>query len=189
MAKSGELKSGKVRLFSEEVLATTNTHDGSKSDSTRHQSGTVSFRYTSAGQNNENQTINGRIPDYSSSLPVELDIFNHLPQLVYGFREAKDFLNDLRAVIVRSYLQSELENLVLSKLTVSEYSDTGVVIDWIFNYFQMYFTFDKKNGSYWGTVMADNEEGEFCNSVIKIRSEKRMEQAQAVLATAVMLIR
>ena len=127
--------------------------------------------------------------EYNTSIPARLDIFCNLPDYVFDVIDAQAFLNDLKRAILQWYQESKLDDITLSKLLVDEHSDTGIVIDWIFSYFQVYFSFDKNDGDYYGIIMADHENGEFSNTVIKIRPEKRMTQIQNILNTVVLLLR
>ncbi|MCD7771563.1 MAG: hypothetical protein LUH23_05705 [Oscillospiraceae bacterium] len=189
MPKTGQTYCGTSFCGSDDVLPASSTQDDLMPAIKNYTKKIVESTYTSLSYGKVADTVNGLIPEYSPSLPAELDIFCKLPRAVYENSEVGSFLSALKTVMIHAYRQSKLENLILSKLIVSECSETEVVIDWVFNYFQMYFSFSKKDGNYWGMVMVNNEEGEFGNSVIKIRPEKLTEQANLILNTAVMLIR
>lgn len=106
------------------------------------------------------ETIGGNFNVFfTPNLPSDLDIFDELPSYVYDYDDAKTFLNILRNVL----LAQNLQDVTLSKLYVSEHSDSGVVLDWIYNYFRIYFSFDAKEGNFYGIISNNPEEGSFSN--------------------------
>lgn len=103
---------------------------------------------------------------FTPNLPYDLDVFDELPSYVYDYNDVKIFLNILRNVL----LAQNLQDITLSKLYVSEHSASGVVLDWIYNYFRIYFSFDSKEGNFYGIISNNPEEGSFSNDFRKMDS-------------------
>lgn len=82
----------------------------------------------------------------TESLNGDLDIFTDLPESVYKEKDVALFLDALRGVIA----EENPQNVTLSKLIVTEKTDSGCTLDWIYNYFRLYFSFDKNDGDYFG---------------------------------------
>ncbi len=81
--------------------------------------------------------------DYSGRiLPAELDIFSELPQYVYENEDANLFLNALRKKIFQ-FDRTEFSGITLSKLSVTEHTSRTIILEWIYNYFRVFFGFDK----------------------------------------------
>lgn len=105
------------------------------------------------------------IIDYSSRvLPVELDIFSDLPKSVYENEDVHQFLLSLRKKIIQCD-KSVFSGIALSKLNVAEHTDRTIILEWIFNYFRVYFGFDKHDGDFYGKVMNNPDRGEFYNDM------------------------
>lgn len=96
---------------------------------------------------------------FPANLPTDIDIFKNLPNSIYKNNTVRNFLNSLRKVLLNTYL----ENITFSKLVVSEVSNTGVVLDWIYNYFRIYFSFDTIEGNFYGYVSYNKERGYYEN--------------------------
>ena len=119
-------------------------------------------------------------------LSPEIDIFTALPAEIYDNDNAKSFLNEIRRCLL-NWDQDELRGITLPKLRVTEFTEDTTVIEWIFNYFRLYFSFDKKEGDFYGEVMGDPENGRFHNEVRKMELEEYPRVAEAEVAYAVMM--
>lgn len=119
-------------------------------------------------------------------LSPEIDIFTGLPTSVYGNDRAKAFLNELRRCLL-NWDQDELRGITLPKLRVTEFTEVTLVIEWIFSYFRLYFSFDQKEGDFYGEVMSDIENGKFHNEFRKMEMEEYPRIAEAEVAYAVMM--
>lgn len=65
----------------------------------------------------------------TESLNGDLDIFTDLPESVYKEKDVALFLDALRGVIA----EENPQNVTLSKLIVTEKTDSGCTLDWIYN--------------------------------------------------------
>ena len=119
-------------------------------------------------------------------LSPEIDIFAALPESVYGNDRVKVFLNEMRSCLL-NWDKDELRGITLPKLRVTEFTDVTIVIEWIFNYFRLYFSFDQKEGDFYGEVMSDVENGKFHNEFRKMEIEEFPSIAEAEVAYAVMM--
>ena len=119
-------------------------------------------------------------------LSPEIDIFTALPANVYENDRVKAFLNEMRICLL-NWDQDELRGITLPKLRVTEFTDVTIVIEWIFNYFRLYFSFDQKEGDFYGEVMSDVENGKFHNEFRKMEIEEFQRIAEAEVAYAVMM--
>ena len=119
-------------------------------------------------------------------LPPETDIFTALPASVYRNDRAKAFLNEMRTCLL-NWDKNELGGITLPKLRMTEFTDVTIVIEWIFNYFRLYFSFDQKEGDFYGEVMHDTENGKFYNEFQKMEIEEFPSIAEAEVAYAVMM--
>lgn len=121
---------------------------------------------------------------FMPTLSIDVDIFNELPKYVYDNKDLKNFLNVLRKVL----LSTNLEGITLSKLCVSEKTESGIVLDWIFNYFRVYFSFDLKDGNFFGIVSSNPEKGSFFNEFEMIDSKRYEEQAENIVDHVIKMI-
>lgn len=112
-------------------------------------------------QYSNDETVN--LNNIYKVLSPEIDIFSELPNYVYKNTHVKDFLNEMKLSLLEID-RSVLDNVTLSKLCLTEYSDMTIVIEWIFNYFRIYFSFDSNEGDYYGEVKSDVENGRFHNT-------------------------
>lgn len=92
-------------------------------------------------------------------LPSDLDIFVDLPKEVFSNTKASFFLSVLRNVL----LTTDLEGVTLSKLHVSEMTEDTLMIEWIFNYFRTYFSFEKDDQDSYGMIENNPETKSFSN--------------------------
>ena len=132
-------------------------------------------------------TYGGRsMISFGKILPPELDIFSELPEEVYHNDHARQFLASLRNQILL-FDREEISNANLSKLYVSQYDADSVVIEWIFNYFRLFFGFDNKEGDYYGQIMTDTVRNRFSNDMSKMEPKDFDLVAEAELFYAVMM--
>lgn len=103
----------------------------------------------------------------SKVVSPEIDIFSELPKSTFDNTHARKFLNELKRSLV-NVEKADLAGITLSKLLVTENSEMTLVIEWIYNYFRVYFSFDKKEGDYYGEVANNPEEGKFINTFNKM---------------------
>lgn len=113
-----------------------------------------------------NYSINlsfGKNTEYGSSirkaLPSDLDVFSELPKQVYENDDVSAFLNALS----HSISKVDERDITFSKLIPSELSDSNITLEWIFNYFRRYFSFDKETGNQFGIVGFDESKTKFFN--------------------------
>ena len=95
-------------------------------------------------------------------------------------------MDDLRACI-QNHDPEDLRRITLPKLRVTELTDITIVIEWIFNYFRLYFTFDKNEGCFYGVVKNDIEHNEFLNEFKKMEKENFSIVAEAELEYAILM--
>lgn len=118
------------------------------------------------------------------TLSEDVDIFNQLPTFVYENKDAKEFLATLRNAL----LSVDLSGITLSKLCVSEHTESGVVIDWIYNYFRIFFSFDKEDGNFYGVISSNPEEKSFSNDFRAMNSNQYEVIAQKTINYVIQMI-
>lgn len=119
-------------------------------------------------------------------LSPEIDIFSALPQFVLENEHARLFLDEMKQALLK--LDSAiLEGVTLSKLRVTEYTEMTLVLEWIFNHFRIYFSFDKQEGDFFGEVSSDPEHGKFHNDFNKMEVSEYARVAEAEVKYAVMM--
>lgn len=119
-------------------------------------------------------------------LNPEIDVFTALPTDIYKNDRTRAFLDELRKCLL-SWDEEDLQGIILPKLRVTEYTETTIVLEWIFNYFRLYFSFDKKEGDFYGEIMSDIENGKFHNCFQKMEMKDYPYIAEAEIAYAVMM--
>lgn len=88
---------------------------------------------------------------------------------------------DLIQNLIAALKMRGTQNLVFPKLEIAEKSDNFFEIDWIFNYFRVYFCFDSQNGDSYGMVEADYENKIFSTSFKPMLTSKYNEIADEVV--------
>lgn len=101
-------------------------------------------------------------------LSLDTDIFSGLPEFVFENKKVDRFLNVLKNVIA----MSDLEGVTLSKLHLSEYNEATISIEWIFNYFRAYFSFESDDEDSYGMIENNKENQEFSNYFRKLKPEE-----------------
>lgn len=132
----------------------------------------------------EDTSIYSTSKTFSPSLPADVDIFTDLPNYVYKNEDAKEFLNILREALVNS----DLDGVTLSKLCVSECTDSGIVLDWIYNYFRIFFSFDAKDGNFYGVISSNPEEGIYSNDFCLMKEKQYTSVAKRLVEYVVRMI-
>lgn len=111
-------------------------------------------------------------------LPADIDIFSELPSEVFVLPEVGEMLSALKQVL------SELptDGVTLSKLRISEYTAESLVLDWIFNYFRVYFSFDFNGDDSFGMIANNPVEDSFFTSCKRIKESQYSTVASEVIA-------
>ena len=134
----------------------------------------------------EGNTVAGKMQVlFEPNLSTDVDIFSELPDCVYENEDAHNFLRSFRKVLLRT----KLEGVTLSKLCVSEQSESGLVIDWIFNYFRVYFSFDSEEGNFYGIISSNPEEGSYSNEFRVMDAKQYETLAKVIIDYVIMMIR
>ena len=120
----------------------------------------------------------------TESLNGDLDIFTDLPESVYKEKDVALFLDALRGVIA----EENPQNVTLSKLIVTEKTDSGCTLDWIYNYFRLYFSFDKNDGDYFGFMSHDTEKELYKNEFKDMKPQDFKNVAKAMLDYVLVMI-
>lgn len=116
--------------------------------------------------------------NFDATLPNDIDIFSELPEYVYANSDAKKFLIIMRKIL----LSYNISGITLSKLCISDHSDSGIVIDWIYNYFRVYFSFDSQNGNFYGLISNNPEKKSFFNEFKVMNSNEYETIARTVIS-------
>lgn len=95
----------------------------------------------------------------SSPLPMDLDIFDiALDKRIQTKQRAKDFLERLKLYIQQKNVMTSLENVHFNKLSIEDQNNEGeLMVDWIYNYFRVFYSFDDKEGDMYGMIVNDTE--------------------------------
>lgn len=120
---------------------------------------------------------------YTRKLSLDTDIFSGLPEFVFENKKVERFLNVLKNVIATS----DLEGVTLSKLHLSEYNEATISIEWIFNYFRAYFSFESNDEDSYGMIENNRENQEFSNYFRKLKPEEYELVAKSVLDYIIMM--
>ena len=98
---------------------------------------------------------------YEPPLSSDLDIFENLKDVrIQTMPRVSRFLNELRLSIVNN--TTNLKSIHYNKLTLEESSRPGeLMIDWIYNYFRAFFSFDDKEGDMYGLIVNNTETKKF----------------------------
>lgn len=116
-------------------------------------------------------------------LDSDIDIFANLPKEIYSNKHVSEFLNALRGALSIS----KPKEITLSKLIVSEKTNQCVTLDWIFNYFRLYFSFDE-DGDYYGIISNNDISGAFSNEFRPMKTQEYANVAKSSLDYVVMMV-
>ncbi len=114
-------------------------------------------------------------------LDSDIDIFVNLPKDIYSNKHVSGFLNALRVALSIS----KPKGVTLSKLVVSEKTKQCITLDWIYNYFRLYFSFDE-DGDYYGII--SDVSGAFSNEFRPMKTQEYAEVAKSSLDYVVMKV-
>ena len=94
---------------------------------------------------------------YEIPLSSDLDIFVNLADSrIQSMPRVSKFLNELRLSIANN--SSNLKNIHFNKLSLEESSRPGeLMIDWIYNFFRAFFSFDDNEGDMYGLIVNNTE--------------------------------
>lgn len=106
-------------------------------------------------------------------LPADINIFSELPKEVFGLPEVGEMLSELKKVLDSVVC----EDITLSKLRISEQTEEGIVLDWIFNYFRVYFSFEYNGGDSIGMISNNPLENSFSTVCKEIKYDQYEEVA------------
>ena len=138
-----------------------------------------------SGENTFEGTVKGSMGvNIVSSLDTDVDVFTEIPDDIYKNKDASLFLEALRQAIA----EENPKNVTLSKLIVSEQTDTGCTLDWIYNYFRLYFSFDKNEGDYFGLMSHNLEDGSYKNEFKQMKPTDFGVIARAMLNYVIIMI-
>lgn len=141
-------------------------------------------KYYAPSIQEETTTTHTKDSKISSTLPTDLDVFSELPDSIFLNKRVLAFVNAFK----ESLHKFSAENITLSKLRISEQTDTTIVLDWIYNYFRVYFSFDN-DGDYYGFIINNTEEGEFTNRFMVMKPEQYEDVTQNVIGFVTKMIR
>ena len=101
-------------------------------------------------EDDDSQMTNNGTSDiaFYPNLPTDIDIFSELPKQILEVTEINAFFKILK----RSIWSAGLQNVTLAKLRVSEFTEKAIMVDWIFNYFRVYFDFEMQGDSSYGMI-------------------------------------
>ena len=63
------------------------------------------------------------------------------------------------------------------------------MLDWIYNYFRVYFSFDTDEGNFYGIISSNPEEGSYSNDFKAMDPKQYQTLARAIVDYVVMMIR
>lgn len=115
---------------------------------------------------------------YIQPLPSDLDIFENLSDdRLYSMPRAWRFLGELRASIASN--ATRLKGIHYNKLSLEESSRPGeLMIDWIYNYFRAFYSFDDNEGDMYGLIVNNTETKQFV-SEFKALNESEYDEVAA----------
>lgn len=89
---------------------------------------------------------------YESTLCVELDIFERLPSdIIRSKPRVSRFLDKMRTYMVDN--AKYLSDLHYNRLSIEQSSNSSeLMVDWIYNYFRVFFSFDDNEGDMYGLI-------------------------------------
>lgn len=104
-------------------------------------------------------------------LSMDLDIFDIFhDKRVQSKERVKCFLESLRMSIKRLLEVENLGNIYLNKLSIEEQKDESeLMVDWIFNYFRVFYSFDDKEGDMYGMIVNDTERLDFLSEFKQLK--------------------
>ncbi len=97
----------------------------------------------------------------SAPLPFDLDIFDIITdERVRSRPRVFNFLTKLKQAIQKR--EDELKNIHFNKLSLEESEKPDeLMIDWLYNYFRVFFSFDDNQGDMYGLILNNTLKMEF----------------------------
>lgn len=120
---------------------------------------------------------------YTRKLLSDIDIFSSLPKSVFENKKVDHFMSILKNVIA----SADLDGVTLPKLHLSEYNEATISIEWIFNYFRVYFSFESDDEDSYGMIENNNENQGFSTCFRKLKPEEYELVAKSILDYIVMM--
>ena len=125
------------------------------------------------GKSNIEETSSGTINEsYTRKLSIDTDIFSKLPKDVFKNQRVNQFLLTLKRVVADADL---------------EFNESTISIEWIFNYFRAYFSFEKDDEDSYGMIENNTETQEFSNYFRRLKPEEYNVVARSVLDYIIMM--
>lgn len=114
---------------------------------------------------------------YIQPLSSDLDIFENLPDDVLRTKpRVTKFLGELRLSILNN--ASNLSDIHFNKLTIEDVSrPSELMIDWIYNYFRVFFSFDDVEGDMYGLIVNNTETRQFISEFQVLKESEYNEVA------------
>ena len=115
-------------------------------------------------EDDKESTVSGSVSsldDLSSPLPFDLDIFDIIKdERVCSRPRASIFLSKLKKAIQER--EDELKNIHFNQLSLEESDKPDeLMIDWLYNYFRAFFSFNDSQGDMYGLILNDTVKLEF----------------------------
>lgn len=112
-----------------------------------------------------------------TDLPPDVNVFSDLPKKIFDLPEVNCFL----AILKKDINNDVFANLTLSKLRVSERTEDSIVLDWAFNYFRVYFSFESNDDSNYGMIENNPIKHIFSTTCKALQHDKYEEIADEVV--------
>lgn len=98
---------------------------------------------------------------FFTPLSSNLDIFDNLSDVrIESMPRVSHFLSELRLSIMRNL--DNLKDIHFNKLSIEESTRPGeLMIDWIYNYFRAFYSFDDEEGDMFGLIVNNTEAKQF----------------------------
>lgn len=115
-----------------------------------------------------------------SPLPIDLDIFDiTLDKRVQSKERAKKFFERLKLHLQRRNVGESLDNVHFNKLSLEDQSNENeLMVDWIYNYFRVFYSFDDKEGDMYGMIVNDTQRVEFSSEFKQLKETNYDEVAK-----------
>ena len=98
--------------------------------------------------------------------PEEKKVIPPMPQ------EAPERARKFAAVFNREFLHVNTDGLTFTKFHLSSLDDGSFNMEWVENYFRVYFAFEKDEDDTWGMVVNDTEREDFLSTFHRLRKEE-----------------
>lgn len=125
--------------------------------------------------------------DIVSAMPAELDLFSNIPEKAYENPHFRRFVQTFNRVLLSKEKEKENENITFSKFVLTELTETIVEIEWIYNYFRLYFELDRTGKDSFGYVEKDPSSGQIYNSTRFFDEEEYCKFIEAQIEYVIMM--